>query len=772
MNPLQRAVVRRKVIYLAAILGLFTVSMFWRGTIPIPLSGSARAGEPSAAHRFADRVASRTILNRSISLELRELEEGEAELEGEGLNLVLKLVGVRGPVVAYLWNRTVETQKRNDFHKMDGLIRTVTRLQPHFITPWIFQSWNIAYNVSVEMQGSGDMYYYIARGIELLAEGERRQGRKDPETGQRLGSPDMRYQIAFYYQNKFGVSDNVEVLRCLFQLSCIPPNDRNAHELAELDPGGKVVRVNQAKFREFCEKYPHLVRRLRGEDRRATGSDEMSSKRIAEGLKCPLPADVVQFLHDNREVPRRFKSANELAEADKQFPVLPPKFPEGPEEAHPGMETKDDFSAFKAARAWFAYGCVPLPPNPLDRNDKPLPARAPGPGEYDPIKYRVPRQPMLIIFRQGPPRAQSYQGEMEQKEGWFDSEGWRIDDPREHPSFWWFPDPAAPRTRPLDLVVGRTRSWSAEEWAVAARMWQEHGDKYGLEVDRARLASYENASRYRPPGVPANPTQAQLEDPEVRRWYETAMAPTYYVQNRQVTNFAYFQATARAEARPATVLARKILWQAEQARKLGNKTGENGAIALYEKGLQLWKDVLLGDKDFHRPDGGRSTRTEEDTYGYELSYIRLIVQDDQRVRDKAGDIARQMDAAATVLPFPFCVNWRTNQTTLALEGAFGVLPFPFTGAWTLNRSPLSVYDAQTEIRWYVAENDPEFSPFVGVMRTNDDRNGGPWIPDYIKEAVKVQQGVLRKKPDQLPPGTPADPQAAGPQQPGGLPPKQ
>src|SRR5262249_19081577 len=163
-------------------------------------------------------------------------------------------------------------------------IRTVTRLQPHFITPWIFQSWNIAYNVSVEMQGSGDMYYYIARGIELLAEGERRQGRLDPETKQRLGSPDMRCQIAFYYPDKFGVSDNVEVLRCLFQLSCIPKNERNPYELAEIDAGGRVRKVNPTKFQDFCEKHPHLVRRLRGEDRRATGSDEMSSRRIAESL--------------------------------------------------------------------------------------------------------------------------------------------------------------------------------------------------------------------------------------------------------------------------------------------------------------------------------------------------------------------------------------------------------------------------------------------------------------------------------------------------------
>ncbi|HVL12800.1 MAG TPA: hypothetical protein VM529_09550, partial [Gemmata sp.] len=228
MNPLQRAAFRRKMIYLGVILGLFTVSMFWRGMIPIPLSG-ARAAEPSSVQRAADRLASRTVLSRATALELREVEQGEQDI-GSSTRQLLSLAG-RGFYVAYLWHSAIDKQKRNDFHKMDQLIRRVTQLQPHFITPWIFQSWNIAYNVSVEMQGSGDMYYYIARGIDLLAEGERRQGRTDPETGRRLGSPDMRYWIAFTYQNKFGVSDNVEVLRCLFQLSCISPDDRNPDEL-------------------------------------------------------------------------------------------------------------------------------------------------------------------------------------------------------------------------------------------------------------------------------------------------------------------------------------------------------------------------------------------------------------------------------------------------------------------------------------------------------------------------------------------------------------
>lgn len=718
MNPLQRAVFRRKVIYFAVILGLFTLSMFWRGVIPIPLVGKSAA---------ADSVASRTILNQSIGLELREVEQGEQEVEGEAFRLAL--VGSRGLLVAYLWHSAIDAQKRNDFHRMESLVGTVTQLQPHFITPWVFQSWNIAYNVSVEMQGSGDMYYYIARGIDLLAEGERRQGRTDPETGRRLGSPDMRYWIAFTYQNKFGVSDNVEVLRCLFQLSCISPDDRNPDELEETD--GRVKTVNARKFREFCEKYPHLVRRLRGEDRQADAGDEQARKRVAEALKCPRPEDVVQFLRDNKDVPSRYKFRKELAEASKQFPILPPRFSE--EEAHPASETKDDFSAFKAARAWFAYSLVPLPDQQTDSSGKPVPAGTPQPGEYDPVKYRVPRQPMLIIFRQGVPRVQTYQAEMEQKEGWFDDEGWRIDDPADDPRRWWFPDPDRP-SQPLPVVVGGRDSgappWSLEAWRKAAQLWSSHGERYGLVIEPARLQAYEaTAARIPVAGAPPDPTPEQLADPQFREWYEAANAVFYYGQNRHVTNFPFFLASSSGEARvdaagrPVTVLARKALWQAEQARKLGNKPR---ATALYRDGLEQWKRVLAADKQFHRPE--RSDRVQEETYQYELAYLRLLVQDDQDVRTRAAELARRYESVLRLLPLP----------------APGV-------------SVLGLRDAQEEFKWYVAEK--VLSPFAEPMGekdgVTDERRGTPWVPEDVKQSVRQSMGLVRKPTQTGPPGSDA-----------------
>jgi hypothetical protein len=726
MNTLQRAAFRRKIIYFAVILGLFTISMFWRGMLPIPLSG-ARAANPSVLQREADRLASRTILSRAQALELREVDAGEQDIESSTRQLLS--LGGRGFYVAYLWHSAIDKQKRNDFHKMDQLIRQVTQLQPHFITPWIFQSWNIAYNVSVEMQGSGDMYYYIARGIDLLAEGERRQGRIDPETGRRIGSPDMRYQIAFYYQNKFGVSDNVETLRCLFQMSCMPPEHRNARPGEE----GLVRRdgsVDLVKFRQFCEKYPHLVRRLRGEAY-SKGGDPLSDRRIAEALKCPLPEDVVQFLRDNEEVPSRYKSATELAEANNQFPALPPAFPEGREEANPsdGPNVIDDsFSGFRAARAWYVYSTVPVPPPTLDANDKPIPTGTPYPssnplpGEYDPIKYRIPRQPMFILFLQGAPRAQTYQAEMEQKEGWFADEGWGIDDQADQ-SQKWFPDATS------RVVVGGGTRWSQEAWGKAYTMWDQHGQTHALVVDSARLKAYDDAAARRPTGN-VEPTAEELRDPEYRRWLLMSEAPRAYQQNRQVTNFPFFLTTAQTERKPETVAARRTLWTAEQARKLGRK---QEAMTLYKKGLEEWREILRNNKEYHRSE--RSDRIEEETYAFELAYLRLIVQDDQQVRDKATVLVDQAKAALSVMPFPLTQS-----------------------------SPMGLAMAQDEARWVVAENDPNFSPFVGVMDVPDERKGGPWIRPEVKTAVRSQQGVHRASDAaayEMPPEGPVGPVAPG-----------
>src|SRR5437868_3734913 len=139
MNPIQQAAVRRKAFYLLAILGLFTASIFWRGKLAVPFTNQV------AASRW---LSDRAVLARAENLELRELDQGDPEILGSAMRL--GLTGSRGLVVTVLWKTAIDKQARNEWHEFEIAARTVTRLQPNFITPWLFQSWNISYNVSVE----------------------------------------------------------------------------------------------------------------------------------------------------------------------------------------------------------------------------------------------------------------------------------------------------------------------------------------------------------------------------------------------------------------------------------------------------------------------------------------------------------------------------------------------------------------------------------------------------------------------------------------------
>jgi hypothetical protein len=688
---------------LAAIVALFTVSIFYRGLESKAADGSSTVRMPVGG----EALAKRTILSQSRELELRELEEGDPEIAGEAVRL--SLVGSRGLAVTALWYAAIEKQKRNDFHEFEQLVKAVTTLQPHFITPWIFQSWNIAYNVSVEMQSLSDMYHYIARGIDLLAEGERRNRR----------SPDMRYEIGTYYQTKFGIADQVQTLRCLFQLSCMPPDARNPEALENPDH-----TVNMEAFKKFCQDHPSLVRRLRGDERQ---DREKEIKTVSESLRTRRPEDVVQFLRENRNVPSRYKNATELKPAEQQFPALPPKFPEGEGEAHPRASADDlgeSFSGYLAARGWFHYANVLAPPNPRDNENNPIPFGSPE--QYDQFKYRIPRRPVLILFRQGAPRAQTYQAEMMQKDGWFDSEGWDVD-ARSEDNPWFFETVGGVKRRPKEpFKVGAGLPWSAKEWQASFRMWSDHGYQYGLELSPSRLsrlkseAGVANENDYIP--LPPRATTEQLADPAFATRYQAAEALSYYQSNRQLTNFPFYLANSRGEQLPETIEARKTLWKADQARRLGNNVV---AAGLYKTGLLQWQKVLGANPSFHRDQ--RLMKIEEETCEFELDYIRLLAANDPTQEVRAAARAKYAQA---------------HERAAAKSSA--VLPF-LAGVPAPKEIPLSERDAM------YFETAEKFSPFAdlihpGEVQAGDPRVGTPWISPQIREQVLVSQGVRKQAP--------------------------
>lgn len=642
-NPLQQAVVRRKVIYIGIIIGLFTVSLFWRGKFSLPFSNPARAADQAQTglNRIADRIARQTIGSQAQRLELRELDQGDPEVAASAARL--SLVGSRGFVVTFLWKAAIDKQARNEWHEFEFLVRLVTRLQPNFITPWIFQSWNIAYNVSVENDKLGDMYYYIARGIDLLAQGDRLNTKvytaPSGET-RAIGSPDMRYQIGFYYQNKFGVSDKVQTLRSLAQLSVIKPGERNADILRRPEPRpdpaapDKLIVTPWAKHQpwvDFCKANPQLLWRLRNK------------------LNLSNPEQIVNFLKDNEKVPTRYLLSGELAPANEQFPAFPPTFNRDDYDATSKRIPDDTYDPFLAARGWFNYAMEVVPPPKTGPKGtgfegRPIPWSTPEPKvDFNQFLYRLPRSPAYVIFSQYPARSQTYLAERLGKEGWFDeTSSWAPDTWANPDDYWLKVDDNDP-----DVALVTPAS-SRNAYQLAYTLWQEHGEKLALDLSETELLNLSQLGQRVPgqPGsLPGDFTAEQMETYGITEANIIARkALVYYGQNRSMTNFPYFLASTQAEQADVTIAARKLLWNAELSAQYGRNTL---AIRDYVAGLAKWREALLAYPQFHRPE--KSDTTEEQTYEFEVELIDLL-RDDGAIRRKAEELGTAARAIAPGFP--------------------------------------------------------------------------------------------------------------------------
>src|SRR5688572_22212937 len=122
-SPLQQPSTQRKLLYFVLILALFVVNtFFWRG-VASPLTGN--------------QPPDWTVAAQAQRLELTEDTQGEADLLGSTVRL--GLTGSRGLAVTILWRAAIEKQKRNEWNELEFLVRSLTKLQPRFLTPWLFQ---------------------------------------------------------------------------------------------------------------------------------------------------------------------------------------------------------------------------------------------------------------------------------------------------------------------------------------------------------------------------------------------------------------------------------------------------------------------------------------------------------------------------------------------------------------------------------------------------------------------------------------------------------
>ncbi|MGL4552995.1 MAG: hypothetical protein ACRC33_17610 [Gemmataceae bacterium] len=609
-TPHQKQAQQRKILYLGLILVLFTGAYALRANV---------------------------INKQAEQLAIREQSRGEVELLGSAVRL--GLTGSRGLVTCMLWNSAFEAQKKNQWNELELTVRALTRLQPHFIAPWLFQSWNLAYNVSVEADRPRDKYFYIARGIELLARGER----------QNANQPDLRWSIGFYTQHKIGRSDETNYQRSVFQLSTIPPNERDPARFWIPGDKGVAAKFNYVEFEKFCRDYPQLIRRLREGMHRDNKNER---KRL---FTCETERQVVEFLEDNYTVPGLYRTEALRDPSDRRawlpnaagdvllpeldrFPALPARVAETGWQTS-GSKLGDETDAFLVAGSWFAYSCEPIPaPDDLPGSTKPITDRA---------HQRRPKNITTLIFRNYSAQGRRYHAERLQEEGWYDEQPWDVTE--------WFS--RAPDFSGRDVKVGGGRKWSQLAWQAAYQAWRAHGEDNKLlfasqEEEANMRAKAERFQKLVPPGPNGQPgaispdrlaSDPVLKDAQYAAKYIAEL--TFY---RQVSNFMHHYNRCFVEQNPETVGCRKAFYGAEKLNFSGDPFQ---ALRAYREPtadpawggqtlspLVAWRDLVLKKNRDFRNDSFVQEATAEIQLRYQLLENRFEGQELKQKLAKASSV--------------------------------------------------------------------------------------------------------------------------------------
>jgi hypothetical protein len=118
------------------------------------------------------------------------------------------LGGFRGLISNFLWSRANDLQQDDKFFEAAQLASWITALEPHFSQVWVFQGWNMAYNISVKFKENKaadengpadytDRWRWVQRGIELMR-----------DEGLKYNPDDVLIfrELAWQFQHKMGAN--------------------------------------------------------------------------------------------------------------------------------------------------------------------------------------------------------------------------------------------------------------------------------------------------------------------------------------------------------------------------------------------------------------------------------------------------------------------------------------------------------------------------------------------------------------------------------------
>ncbi len=99
----------------------------------------------------------------------------------------------RGALVDVLWIRGIARHEEKKFYELLAINNIIAKLQPHFSAVWIFQAWNMCYNIAYEWESPENKWRWIKAGLDFAEIG----ASKNPTNG------DLLFEIGYIYFHKF-----------------------------------------------------------------------------------------------------------------------------------------------------------------------------------------------------------------------------------------------------------------------------------------------------------------------------------------------------------------------------------------------------------------------------------------------------------------------------------------------------------------------------------------------------------------------------------------
>ena len=99
----------------------------------------------------------------------------------------------RGILVDMLWIQGIARHEEKKFYELLAINNMIAKLQPHFSAVWIFQAWNMCYNIAFEWESPENKWRWIKAGLDFAEKG----ALKNPANG------DLLFEIGHIYFHKF-----------------------------------------------------------------------------------------------------------------------------------------------------------------------------------------------------------------------------------------------------------------------------------------------------------------------------------------------------------------------------------------------------------------------------------------------------------------------------------------------------------------------------------------------------------------------------------------